>query len=178
MRAKKKKKATAASGRSAGDRPRREEILRAATKEFSAKGFHGATTAGIARVAGVAQPLVHHHFGSKVGLWEAVLTDLFDELRTLQEGTVRDLHGVDLAASLKIFLRQFVLFSARRPELARIMVQEGAATKGFDGSLEGHVRPQLERFEVLLQQLVGQYRVPMSKREVQLLCFLAIGAST
>lgn len=156
----------------------REDILRAAAKEFAAKGFHGATTAGIARAAGVTQPLVHHHFGSKVGLWEAVLKDLFGELRVLQEGTLRDLHGVDTAAWLRILLRQFVLFSARRPELARIMAVEGAPTKGLDPALEEQVRPQMEQLEGFVRLLVGEQRLLLSRREIQLLCFLITGAST
>src|SRR5688572_32219770 len=95
--------------RTRSNRRGRADILSAATREFAARGFHGATTAEIARAAGVAQPLVHHHFGSKVGLWRAVLDDLFGELQLLQEGTLRDLSGLDLTARLSVLLRQFVL---------------------------------------------------------------------
>src|SRR5262245_34073853 len=109
---KKKRAVGRPPGSASSDSGGRQQILAAAAREFGAKGFHGATTAGIARAAGVTQPLVHHHFESKQGLWEAVLDDLFGELRALQENTLRDLQGVPLETSLRILLRQFVLFSA------------------------------------------------------------------
>jgi AcrR family transcriptional regulator len=163
----------------AGAHPRgRDDILKAAAREFGAKGFLGATTASIARAAGVTQPLVHHHFGSKIGLWHAVLEDLFGELRALQEGTIRDLRGIELSAWLRILLRQFVLFSARRNELARIMVSEGAPSKGLDATLEAWVRPQMEQLEAFLTELFKEWKVSYSEREIRLLCFLVLGACT
>lgn len=50
----------------------RDAILRAATTEFARAGFHGATMRDIAQKADVSQGLIHHHFGSKEGLWNAV----------------------------------------------------------------------------------------------------------
>lgn len=178
LRAKKKKRTPASEEHGVRDRGGRTDILRVAAKEFAAKGFHGATTAGIARAAGVTQPLVHHHFGSKLGLWASVLDDLFGELRALQEGTFRDLQGVELEAWLRVFLRQFVLFSARRPELARIMVVEGAPTKGLDPSIEAHIRPQMQQLKSFVQQLFDERGITQSRIEVELLCFLVLGAST
>src|SRR5947208_3696369 len=51
--------------RPALDQAGRERILAAAIRSFSEVGYEGTTTAGLARDAGVTQPLVHHHFGSK-----------------------------------------------------------------------------------------------------------------
>ena len=51
----------------------RERILTAAIRSFSEVGYAGTTTAGIARDAHVTQPLIHHHFGSKDGLWRAAV---------------------------------------------------------------------------------------------------------
>lgn len=44
----------------------------AAAAEFCEKGFDGATTAGVARRAGVSKQLIHHHFGSKEALFREV----------------------------------------------------------------------------------------------------------
>jgi TetR/AcrR family transcriptional regulator len=51
----------------------RERILEEATKAFAAHGFEGARIADIARAAGLSHPSVLHHFGSKRGLYEAVV---------------------------------------------------------------------------------------------------------
>lgn len=50
----------------------RNAILEAGLAVFAEDGFHGATTRKIAEQAGVSQPLLHHHFGGKAGLWRMV----------------------------------------------------------------------------------------------------------
>jgi len=51
----------------------RREILRAAGEAFAASGYVGATTRAVAARAGVNVATLHYHFGSKEGLYRAVL---------------------------------------------------------------------------------------------------------
>lgn len=51
----------------------KKRILSAAEREFAAKGFDGARLGSIARTAEVQQALIHHYFGDKEGLHEAVV---------------------------------------------------------------------------------------------------------
>src|ERR1700690_629586 len=51
----------------------RRGILRAAEECFAASGFVGATTRQVAALAGVNVATLHYHFGSKDGLYRAVL---------------------------------------------------------------------------------------------------------
>lgn len=60
-------------GGSVATTSRRDLILRAAREEFSIRGYAGARTAGIAERAGVNKQLIHYYFGSKRGLYDAVL---------------------------------------------------------------------------------------------------------
>jgi AcrR family transcriptional regulator len=55
---------------------RRQAILEAAIKEFSAKGLSGARVDAIAHGARVNKQLIYYYFDSKVGLYEAVLGQL------------------------------------------------------------------------------------------------------
>ncbi|MEM6930204.1 MAG: helix-turn-helix domain-containing protein, partial [Myxococcota bacterium] len=48
-------------------------MLRAARDCFAERGLAATTTREIARRAGVTQPLLHHYFGSKDALFDAVL---------------------------------------------------------------------------------------------------------
>jgi AcrR family transcriptional regulator len=56
-----------------GASPRRERILVAAEREFSAGGLAGGRVARIATIAHVNKQLVFHYFGSKAGLYDAVV---------------------------------------------------------------------------------------------------------
>ena len=49
----------------------RERILSAAEEVFTNAGFQGASMSDIAERAGVTKSLLHHHFESKQGLWDA-----------------------------------------------------------------------------------------------------------
>lgn len=95
----------------------RPKLLEAAIYEFAEKGFAGASTAGIARRAGVPQPLVHHHFKSKELLFDAVLEYLFQELG-------KDLQAHEGAHNIRVIVRGLVGFTARHPQLLRIWVME------------------------------------------------------
>ena len=55
----------------------RRAILQAAIREFADHGEAGARTDAIARAAGVNKALLHYYFGSKDGLYGAVLDEVF-----------------------------------------------------------------------------------------------------
>lgn len=56
-----------------GQKNARERILIAARRVFAEHGLSGARVDAVAREAGCTKGLVLHYFGSKKGLWEAVL---------------------------------------------------------------------------------------------------------
>ena len=133
----------------------RPVLLEAAIREFAEKGYEGATTAGIARRAKTNQPLVHHHFGSKEELFRAVLDALFDELR----GAVLP-NDADLGDPAPM-VQRFVLFTARRPELARIWLIE-SASRGRHANyvLDKHIVPLTELLRPLLRTAIGDGSFP------------------
>lgn len=54
---------------------RRAAVLDAARSVFSRSSYRGATTAEIAREAGISEPILYRHFGSKRDLYLACLDD-------------------------------------------------------------------------------------------------------
>jgi AcrR family transcriptional regulator len=52
---------------------RREQILRAAEKQFAASGFAATNTATVAKAAGISEAMVYVHFGTKRELFEAAV---------------------------------------------------------------------------------------------------------
>ena len=52
---------------------KKQRIINAAIKIISEKGYHGASTALIAKKAGVSQGIIFHYFGNKEGLFFSLL---------------------------------------------------------------------------------------------------------
>lgn len=64
---------------------RRQAIVEAALGVFSSGSYAGATTAEIARAAGITEPVLYRHFASKRDLWLACLEAAWDETRSMLE---------------------------------------------------------------------------------------------
>jgi TetR/AcrR family transcriptional regulator len=139
----------------------RDRIVAAATDLFSERSFDGATTRDIAARAGVTQPLLTYHFHSKEELWRAAVDVLFGRLnRTLDERT-SGLRGVNEITSAKLLVREFITFSARNPQLHRIIMQESKADGSrMDYLVDRHVRPIYERTIELFGSLAREGAVP------------------
>ena len=61
---------------------REQEILDVAEREFAERGFQGASMDTIAAGAGISKPLVYSYFGSKEGLYRALVERAGDNFRT------------------------------------------------------------------------------------------------
>jgi TetR/AcrR family transcriptional regulator len=101
-------------------------IREAALKAFGRAGFQGTSIADIARLAGVAKPLVHYHYASKEVLWEAAVNgavaNLMDELASFRKG----LNALPIQDLLRQISRQLVVFASRHPALVHIVIDETA----------------------------------------------------
>jgi AcrR family transcriptional regulator len=61
---------------------RRAALLEAASRVFARSSYRGATTADIAAEAGVSEPILYRHFGSKRELYLACLDDAWRRLQS------------------------------------------------------------------------------------------------
>ena len=103
-------------------RKTREMILDGALAEFSEKGFDGARIDEIALRAGVNKNLLYHHYGSKDGLFTALLERTYDTIRRRQKDL--QLRGMDPVEGM----RKLVMFTGRIwvqfPEFLRLLQSE------------------------------------------------------
>jgi TetR/AcrR family transcriptional regulator len=69
---------------------RRQAVLETACRAFSRSSYRGATTADIAREAGISEPILYRHFGSKRDLYLACLDHAWETFRTEAQGAIDD----------------------------------------------------------------------------------------
>ncbi len=153
----------------------RRELLDAAAIEFSNLGFAGATTASIARRAKVTQPLVHHHFGSKKGLWDAVLEELFVSLQRALDDATRRSAELSHEERLRELLRAYIRFVGANPSLPRLLKAEGRG-KMFTHVYKRFLSPVVAFFHSLIEKAVkGKAVRPIDST---MLFFVIVGAGS
>jgi TetR/AcrR family transcriptional regulator len=96
-------------------------ILTAAEEVFATQGYRGATTAAIAKKAGLPKANVHYYFGTKEALYAAVLEDILGlwlgELDRIVETS-------DPATALAGYIRAKVHLSRERPLASKVYANE------------------------------------------------------
>lgn len=139
----------------------RDRILDAALDVFSERSFNGATTREIARRAGVTQPLLNYHFSAKDDLWRAAVDRLFATLNAALSARSSGLRGVDELTTQKLLIREFVAFSARNPQLHRIITAESKVDgPRMDWLVDTHVRPLYDATTAQFARLSAQGHLP------------------
>src|ERR1700754_4099575 len=106
-------------------RDTRSAIFRAAALEFAERGYDAAGTDRIATRARVNKAMLYYHFGSKAGLYSAVVRDMFGAVGTRVRAVV---DGPGTAeAKLDAWISALVEEAAARPWFPPIMLRELAA---------------------------------------------------
>jgi AcrR family transcriptional regulator len=120
--------------------PAPDEQLAAALHAFATDGYQGVSVRTLNRELGVSHNLLHQRYGSKEAIWYAAVDWGFGRLAS-HLGEHLDIHG-DPSTQLRAFVREFVAFSARHPDLLRVVHQEGSSpSRRLSYLLDTYVRP-------------------------------------
>lgn len=125
---------TVAKGRLSAEE-RRTAVLECACQVFAKGSYHGATTAEIARGAGVTEPILYRHFASKRDLYLACLTEAWAECRAMWETAIAE--EPDSALWIAHMGRTYLAAKDKRGHIALLWVQ--AMTEASDD-------PEVRRF--------------------------------
>ena len=123
----------------------RARILASALEVFATSGFEGASLRKIADQASVMHQLVVYHFKTKEALWRAVITAILDEDAERVAVWRAQIDDLGPARALRIMVREFVAFTARRPQFHRIATFEGRTDNArIRWLIESYMRPYFE----------------------------------
>ncbi len=161
----------------------RAGLLEAATRLFSERGFDGVSTRKIAGAVGATLPSIAHHFGSKAGLYQAVLQGIADEMSEKLASAAAQAMAVladaaadrnqQLDALLHLLTNHAWVILYSRPEWARLMGQEQAQPSGASAPVNAALEMQLLNPII---QLVARLRgLPPESEAVKLQAFFLVG---
>ena len=125
----------------------RAEILSVATEEFSAKGLSGSRVDEIAERTHTVKRMIYYYFGSKEGLYRAVLENAYDHIRTIES----DLNLDSLAPQTALRRLVTVTFDYhnKHPEFVRLVMNENI----LQGAHIGHLPNIKERNRTVIATL-------------------------
>jgi len=104
----------------------RQRLLQAAADCFlGGAGYHEVSTRRIAQQAGVNVSMIRYYFGSKQGLYEAMLRDGLGPLLQALDGPM-----LSSADGFRVFLKLYYDTALRQPALPRMVLQVLALRQG------------------------------------------------
>lgn len=98
-----------------------EAIIKAAEEEFARHGFKGTSMNTIAQNVGLPKANLHYYFNNKLGLYQAVLTNILELWDSAFDHLDVD---DDPAQALAAYIRAKMEFSRNHPKASRIYAME------------------------------------------------------
>jgi AcrR family transcriptional regulator len=152
-----------------------------ATGEFADRGLSGARVDAIAERTRTSKRMIYYHFGSKEGLYEAVLERAYSEIRTVESQL--DLEALPPAKALQRIVELTFDFDESHPQFISLVNVENVNRGRFVGRLTS-IRKRYSNILHLMQTVLdrgvagGEFRADVSAVDVRLvvgaLCFFRV----
>jgi AcrR family transcriptional regulator len=136
---------------SAGER--RAAVLDTASRVFARCSYRGATTAEIAREAGVTEPILYRHFASKQALYLACIESAWLRVREAWDEAVAV--EPDPRAWTQAMANAFIDFKEQRSAVAQLWLQ-ALTESGDDPEIRRYLRKHLRDVHGFVAEVMGR----------------------
>jgi AcrR family transcriptional regulator len=150
---------------------REAQMVAAAERLFSERGYHGVSMDEIATASGITKPMLYDYFGSKEGLFLACVERargrLFEEIASAVRG------ADEAEAALRAGVEAFLAFAHEQRETWTVLFGEGGR---FNETAAAIRAEQAGLIAQLLRELPGWEREPDAE-ELDALAHIFVGAA-
>jgi AcrR family transcriptional regulator len=156
----------------------RANILAIATEEFAKKGLSGSRVDEISERTHTVKRMIYYYFGSKDGLYRAVLERAYEDIRSLEASL--DLDALSPDEALRELVRATFDYHTKHPDFVRLVMNENM----HHGDHIGHlsiIKARRSTVLLMLRKLIDrgvaarQFRKDLNPIEVHMtisaLCF-------
>lgn len=156
----------------------RDDIVSAALRLFSERGFDGTSLRDVAQTSGRPLGVVSYHFPSKDLLWRASAERVHRHIEWHFRGLIDTLEGADPKHAARSLMREYVFYFAQAPETFRFMLQIGMVdNERLRWFVESFGKPFRAEFSVMLGELSRQNAIPPDDPRFPLLLYSMIGSA-
>lgn len=129
---------------------RRQALIDAALRVFSTGSYAGATTADIAREAGVSEPILYRHFPSKRDLYVACLDELWRQTRDRIDAKLTQLGDREAVKAVGMTM---LAMRSQRVLPANLWIQ-ALTEAGEDPEIRRYVRRHIKELHGFLAEVI------------------------
>jgi len=138
----------------------RRRLLDAARRLFADHAYDDVTVRDICREAGVNLALVNYHFGDKLGLYDAVLSDVIERIREFNAVAMNEPADSPPEHRLRVFVQAFLerIFQAHEADgWAHKIIQHelNRPTDAVNRIIEEAIVPRLRYLSAVVTELLG-----------------------
>jgi AcrR family transcriptional regulator len=130
---------------------RRAAVLDTASRVFARCSYRGATTAEIAREAGVTEPILYRHFASKQALYLACIEAAWQRVQAAWDEAVAN--EPDPRAWTQAMAEAFFEFKEQRSAVAQLWLQ-ALTESGDDPEIRRYLRRHLRDVHAFVAEVV------------------------
>lgn len=132
-------------------------LIEVATEIFTRDGYANAATEEIVQLAGVTRGALYHHFGSKEGLFQAVLAHIQQQVASRIEAVVAGQENIwdEIVAGCMAFLEASI-----DPQVQRIMLVDAPAVLGWSLWRELDSQNSMKLLRAGLAELIEAGKLP------------------
>ncbi|WKZ83173.1 MAG: TetR/AcrR family transcriptional regulator [Acidimicrobiia bacterium] len=151
--------------------PRVDAILAGAARAFAAHGYAATSMRQVAQYTGASLGSIYHHFGSKEGLLQAILTTNFRRVRAALEERLTEI--TDPAEAITAFVENHVAFFTRDLDAMKVMSHELSTLRGTAGE---EVRALRDAYTERARGFLRRLRPDLGRDEAEVatLCFFGM----
>lgn len=114
-------------------------ILLTARQVFGEYGFHGATTRMIAKQVGIDISTLYYHWGEKSDLYEAVILDIYEDLRQKLRQVEKSIHGMESEQRFRVSVGMMTDYLFEHHEISNLVLFRYFSKTRDGSSLDIHV---------------------------------------
>jgi len=135
-------------------------ILSAARRLYGEYGFHGVTARMIAKEVGIDVSTLYYHWGDKQDLYEAVLTDLNEEIRQKLAEIEKIVRGKPIAVRLEVAIDVMCDHLFQNPETSNLMLFSFFSKTRTQSDLDTRMTEHLANIAVAMGLALDKSHVP------------------
>lgn len=157
----------------ASGKSNREELLRIAVDFFAENGFKGTSIRDIANALGVSVSVIYHYFGSKEGLWLAILEYSIKDIPE-RLGAVAARRDIEPLERFKLLVKTHLMMSARHQKESKIFLIEEARLSPEGLKINKNIQERV--LDIYVEELAALKGAGLVKeRHIKVLAFNVLG---